>query len=235
MAECIHGFEDGMCDSCYPKTPRAAPIVVRRGRSSVAPRTAGSPVKRVQIAAQRIYHVTHVRNLEGILDHGLLASADAEVDVSSAITRELRATAEVGAGESVSSYVPFYLAPDATLWEQLRDGAVEPRWSLAAREAVPADFVILVTSVGALGESAVVCDADAASGDSEFATTPSEVDGMLRRLHGTDHVRDAEVLVRGSLSFDAVQLIGVANDPMRDKVRELVGDTKVAVYPPWFQ
>jgi hypothetical protein len=68
-----------------------------------------------------------------------------------------------------------------------------------------------------------------------FATTPSEVDGMLRRLHGTDQVRDAEVLVKDSFAFDAVQLIGVANEPMRDRVRELVGDTKVAVYPPWFQ
>jgi ssDNA thymidine ADP-ribosyltransferase, DarT len=235
MAECIHGFEEGMCDSCYPKAPKAEVVPIRRSRPSVAPRTAGSPVKRVQIAAQRIYHVTHIQNLEGILDYGLLADAKPEVDVSSALTRELRSTADVEPGSAVASYVPFYLAPDSTLWEQLRDGASDPRWSAAARDSASADYVVLVTTVGALGTGAVVVDGDAAGSSAVFATTPSEVDGMLRRLHGTDQVRDAEVLVKDSFSFESVQLIGVANEPMRDRVRELVGDTKVAVYPPWFQ
>jgi hypothetical protein len=61
---------------------------------------------------------------------------------------------------------------------------------------------------------------------------------MLARLYGTDQAKDAEVLVKGSVSFDAVQLIGVANDPARDRVRGILDAagvrTKVAVYPPWF-
>jgi hypothetical protein len=42
------------------------------------------------------------------------------------------------------------------------------------------------------------------------------------------------VLATGPVSFSAIQLIGVANDRVRDRVRGYTA-TKVAVYPPWFQ
>ena len=49
----------------------------------------------------------------------------------------------------------------------------------------------------------------------------------------------AEALAHGSFPIDAVQLIGVANDRVRDTVKDLLADSgftpKVAVYPPWFQ
>ena len=61
---------------------------------------------------------------------------------------------------------------------------------------------------------------------------------MLARLHNTEQLLDAEVLVAGSVPFEAVQLIGVANEPQRDRVRGILDDSsarpKVSVYPPWF-
>lgn len=230
-----------MCDSCYPKIVPEKPKVTR---AAAAPRRIAGVTttkKSINAAEHRIYHVTHIRNLEAILDTGeLRADARPVVDVNTDLTRELRRTAEVSPGQSVADYVPFYLAPEATLWQDLGSGASdETRWSGAARAAASADFVFLVSTAKALGDDAVITDGDAAGTYTRFATTPEEAGRMLVRLHDDDRARDAEALAKDSFAFDAVQLIGVANEPMRDRVKEMLRDadfgTKVAVYPPWFQ
>ena len=247
-----------MCDICYPKTPAVVPRAsrvspVRAARSpaprvtstrSAAPRTTpkAPPVK---LLDQRVFHVTHVRNLEGIVGAGGIVAAEApEVDLSSTLARELRssATAGEGGGQPVSAYVPWYLTPDADVWNELRRGAAEPRWSAAARAVASADLVVLVSTVKALGDLAdgdiVVADGDAAGTYTRFASGSDQALRMLARLHNTDQAMAAEVLVKGSVPFEAVQLIGVANEPQRDRVRAILdaggARTKVAVYPPWF-
>lgn len=236
MPECIHGLEIPLCDICYPKTPPPKVAVVRAPRAS-APRLAGAvKTSRTSIdpARQRVYHVTHIRNLEGILDTGAI-SADTPpvVDLSADLTRELRLTAEVAPGSSVAQHVPFYLAPSAALWDDLRRGADdETRWSAAARSAASADFVVLVTTVALLGEGAVIADGDAAATFTRFATG-DELGRALTRLHDSEGLDAAEVLVPSAVPYDTIQLVGVANDRVRDRVRELTS-TKVAVYPPWF-
>jgi hypothetical protein len=228
VPECIHGLEIPLCAICYPtaapEKPRAARVSAPR-----APRAAGvtAPRKSIDVAGQRVFHVTHIRNLEPILRAGgLQAAATPEVDLSTELTRELRRTVELSTGGSVADFVSFFLSPSASLWDDLRRGAEdETRWSPAARAAASADLVVLVTTVGALGEAAIVADGDAA-GD--------ETRRMLERLHGTEAALAAEVLVKDSLPFTAVQLIGVANDRVRDRVRDLT-HAKVVVYPPWFQ
>jgi hypothetical protein len=233
-AECIHGFEPGLCDTCYPKVQPERPKVVRPKRVT-AKRTEPVVVVRTKMTAaeQRAFHVTHIGNLERILASGeLLADARPPVDVSSDLSRELRATAEAAPGEPVSGYVPFYLDPQATLWLELRDGSADPRWSAAAREASSADFVFLITTVATLGPDVVIADGDAASTYTRFAAG-DDVDRMLERLHDTDVRPDAEALAKGSVPWNAVQLIGVANEKVRDRVRAIT-TTKVAVYPPWF-
>lgn len=267
MPECIHGLEIPLCDICYPKavperprtarvtTPRTSSVRSRSTSGATAgtstPRVAGASTSRksVNAAEQRVYHVTHIRNLEKIVaDAALSASATPVVDVSSALTRELRLTATVpGVGSipgstvaSVAEFVPFYFAPDAVLWEELRGGAVdETRWSDAARRATAYDFVFLVTTVGRLGDSVVIADGDAAGTYTRFASADG-IQRMVERLHDDEESRRrAEALAPGSLPFGSVQLIGVANDRVRERVRELIGGTgsapKVVVYPPWFQ
>ena len=240
MAECIHGFEGGLCDICYPK---AVPEKPRVTRSAGTPRrTAGVATTRksISVGEQRIYHVTHIRNLENILETGeLRAAATPAVDVSAELTRELRLGAEAAPGESVASYVPFYLAPDATLWQQLLGGAIdETRWSAAARAAASHDFVFLVSTARHLGDDGVITDGDAAGSDTRFTNKPDLTGRMLVHLHDEAKLADAEALAKDSFAFDAVQLIGVANDPVRERVKGMLDDahfeTKVAVYPPWF-
>ena len=237
MPECIHGLEIPLCDACYPKAQPVQVVPARTVRTPRVTRVAGvsSSRKSIDPARQRVYHVTHINNLESILDADQIdADASPTVDLSTDLTRELRLTAEVAPEQSVASYVPFYLAPTALRWDELRRGAEdETRWSAAARSAAPVDFVVLVTTVSALGTDAVVADGDAAASLTRFATG-DEITKALTKLHDTETFDAAEVLARESVPFGVIQLIGVANDRVRDRVRELTS-TKVAVYPPWFQ
>lgn len=249
MQECIHGLEVPLCDVCYPAAAPEKLAAVRAVRAvrGVRPLSAGTTRastvtttrRSIDPAQQRVYHVTHVRNLEAILATGAVdPSATPIVDLSTDLTRELRLTAEVSPGRSVAEYVPFYLSPGATTWDDLRRGAYdETRWSTAARTAASIDFVVLVTTVAALGSDAVVADGDAAGSLTRFSGD-NEIVRSLTRLHDTEALDSAEVLAFGSVPFDTIQLIGVANDPARERVRAMIGAglrTKVAVYPPWFQ
>ena len=253
MAECIHGFEDGLCDICFP---RQAPEPVRRVGVTTARRPAASGTRsaapRVQaprtssrptmlLNTQRVYHVTHLRNLEAIvIDEAIRAHAAPEVDVSSATTRELRASAELASGGTVADRVPFQLSPNSSRWNELRSGAAGAHWSDAAREANPLEFVILVTSAGAVGPDVLFANGDAAAPATRFAAGDAGT-ALLRASYALDpELLDAELLAAAPVPFSAITLVGVANEPVRDLVRQLLADVggaapKVAVYPPWFQ
>ena len=254
MAECIHGFEDGLCDICFP---RQAPEPARRvgvatTRRPAASRSATGTATRPQpkrtsarptmlLNTQRVYHVTHLRNLEAIvIDEAIRADASPEVDVSSATTRELRAAVELASGGTVADRVPFQLSPNAERWDELRSGAAGPHWSDAARAANPLEFVILVTSAGAVGPDVLFANGDAAAPATRFAAGDAGT-ALLRATYALDpELLDAELLAAAPVPFSAITLVGVANEPVRDQVRQLLSDVggaapKVAVYPPWFQ
>ena len=195
----------------------------------------------LRLSGRRVHHVTHLRTLESIaLDGELRADATPDVDVSSATTRELRASATVPDGRSVASFVAFQLAQDASRWQELREGAVGAHWSDAARAARPADFVILAVPVDALGDDVIFADDDAAGVQTRFAAGVEAGTQALRRLHARDpEFRDAELLAAGPVPIDAVAVIAVANDRVRDAVRELFASAgrrapRIAVYPPAF-
>ncbi|RKR75513.1 uncharacterized protein DUF4433 [Frondihabitans australicus] len=196
----------------------------------------------VNLATMRAHHWTHIDNLESILRDGeLRAGARPELDVSSPERRESRAAAAVPTGESVSDFVPFALSPDAATWDEVRHGADGPGWSAAARGTRPTDFVVLVVPVAALGEDFVVADGEAAGALTRFGTGPVEGGATARRAAIADPaLANIEVLVPGVVAVSSVTLIGVPNDRMRDRVRELlvtvgVAAVRVAVYPPWFK
>lgn len=260
MAECIHGFDEGFCDTCYP---RVAPEPVKAPRAS-APRAARTSTARtpratltgtaVRIAtapgapasltlhSRRVHHATHVRTLESIaVDGALRADATPDVDLSSATTRELRATATVPDGRPVSDFVAFSLAQDSHRWQELRDGAEGTHWSDAARATKATDLVILAVPVSALGDDIVFADGDAAGSTTRFSVGLEAGNQALRRLHSVDpDFLDAELLVAGPVSLDDVAVIAVANDKVRDQVRRIFADAgrtapRIAVYPPVFQ
>jgi hypothetical protein len=253
MAECIHGFDEGLCDICYPRSapapaPRrtAATREPRASRSASATRTASAPrvatAPPVLLSAQRIYHVTHIRNLEMIaIDAALRADAEPEVDVSSALAREMRRSAPLAIGGAVADRVAFFLSPEADRWRQLRDGAAGAHWSDAARATRPTDFVVLVTDARAAGDDVVLADGDAAAPATRFAHGTEAGTRQLRRMRALDaSYATGELLAPSPFAFDAIALIGVPHEPMRDRVRDILREVgghapKVAVYPPWFQ
>jgi hypothetical protein len=248
LAECIHGFEDGLCDICFPRRdPKEVIAPVRRVPGArirhAGGRAAGAVVApTVTLAEQRIFHVTHEQNLAAILADGALrAGVVPVVDVSSAATREIRAEIEVRDGMSVADYVPFYLSPDAARWDELRSGAIGIHWSDAARATKPLDYVMLVTTAGELGPDVVVTDRDAADLSTRFGIGTDGGAPLIRRLRSEDpEFVEPEILAPTSVAFEAITLIGVPNDRVRDRVKRLLKDAgghapKVSVFPPWFQ
>ncbi len=214
------------------------------------------------VGEQRIYHVTHIRNLAGILESGALLADTSEawtarptVDISSEPNRNARRSALVaGDGSaSVAGYVPFFLSPNARLWDGLLTGTADPRLSTDAHTAEVFDFVILVSTVkklrdaraaaddAAAAAAVAVTDGDAAGALTRIGATPDASDSLLRRLRAdaeSDAILRAELLVAETFPFALVTLVGVANDKVRDEVRGILAVSahkpKVAVYPPWF-
>lgn len=226
-------------------------------RSTAAPKT--SAKAGADVGEQRIYHVTHISNLAGILESGaLLADASKArgtrpaVDISSAENRESRrATLVAGQGSfSVARYVPFFLSPNASVWDTIRAQVADPRLTLDAHGSDAYDFVILVSTVkkvrdartGESDSAAVVTDGDAAGMLTRFGTTTEDAQRILRKLRAnpeSEGILEAEFLVEEAFPYELVTLIGVANDRVRDAVKPILAASahrpKVAVYPPWFQ
>ena len=260
--ECIHGFVDGLCATCNPKPiPEAAASTrpATRTRVATAPR---ATVRSLRAAAripvgtapadnlleQRIYHVTHVSNLPAILaSRGLAAGSTPILDLSPDEVRLERAEISVpgGPAQNLAGYVPFFLSPDAQLWQTLRAGDEHPRLSKKAHAADTYDFVFLVSTVKHVvnaGAEFVVADRNSEGSTTRFATTREDAERMLHRLrsdNGGEHLLDAELLVADRLPLESVTLVGVANDRVRQVVRDMLAGSdftpKISVYPPWFQ
>lgn len=239
--ECIHGFEAGLCDICYPRVQREAPKPVRVQKATAARPAAAPAPAPFSLSTLRLFHVTHLRNLEQILSDGeLRADATPAVDVSSPTTRELRAAADLADGTTVAQHVAFYASPTAERWLEQRDGAHGPHWSDAARGAKATEFVFLAVPATKLGDDITAADADAAAPATRFAHGVTDASTLLRRAKAADpDLQAPEILAGSTVAFDEVALIGVANEPIRDQVRDLLAaadyDIRVAVYPPWFQ
>ena len=281
IEECIHGLDGELCALCFPP---AAPVAstapaVRAPRASRA-RTAEAPTALRSVAApittgtaktkrhddnvgeQRIYHLTHIRNLPGILAAGRLLADTSDawadrpvVDISSPANRDARRDTRVAGPDSlaVADHVPFFLSPNALVWDNIRAQSLDPRLSDDAHDAAAFDFVILVSTVKKVLDQQVaaaddasashfaVTDGDAAFTNTSIGATADSADTLLRTLRAdldSDAILKAELLVPGEVPFGLVTLIGVANDRVRDAVKPILAAAnhkpKVAVYPPWF-
>lgn len=186
--------------------------------------------------------MTHIRNLPGILDSGRILSdlsgAHPTIDISAPDNRERRRDAVIGSAR-VASFVPFFLAADALLWESILAGSADSRLHAVVRTTPAADFVMLVSTIAAGGSSAIMADGDATDPRTVFSS-PADLGRMPRRTLDDDNgMRVAEYLVPDELAFSSVSLIGVANEKVRSSVREQLAahalSQKVSVYPPWFQ
>ncbi|WP_162242889.1 DarT ssDNA thymidine ADP-ribosyltransferase family protein [Leifsonia sp. Root112D2] len=242
----------------------ATSVVTTASASRSAGAKAAAAKRHLDVGEQRIYHLTHISNLAGILERGAMLADASEgwesrpaVDIASAANREARRSMMV-AGESepsVAGYVPFFLSPNAGVWESIRTHAADPRLSSEAYGHDVYDYVILVSTVktafahtselGSVDDASVmVANGDATATFTRFATSHEASERMLRIMRADEEseaMLAAEFLVRDAFPIEHVTLIGVANDKVRQAVRAVVSSSqsphrpKVAVYPPWFQ
>ncbi|PPH15437.1 hypothetical protein C5C36_01750 [Rathayibacter sp. AY1G1] len=251
--ECIHGLDIALCDVCTPKklpeqvgratrAPARVPGTSRAATARAAARGTAreKPLPKVDIAAQRIYHVTHLDNLEAIVAAGaILADQQLQerpaIDVSAETTREHRRAVQVKDGVSVAGFVPFFLSPDAALWADLRGERVAPHWSPSAHETTASQYVVLV---GSLASAPVLSDGDASHVLTRFTEGDALVRTFARLLVDEPALRSAEALVPERFPLEGVATVGVASVAARNRVKALFegidASPRVAVYPPWF-
>ena len=125
------------------------------------------------------------RSARDVIDEAIRSDATPAVDVSSATTRELRASVELATGGTVADRVPFQLSPNARRWNEVREGAAGAHWSDAARATSALDYVILVTSAGAVGADVVLADGDASAPATRFAVGDAGT-ALLRTSYSID-------------------------------------------------
>ena len=226
-------------------------------------------VSKDNVDEQRVYHLTHISNLAAILQEGSLLANDALrtrpiVDISAPATRDARREARVAdGGRSVAEYVPFFLSPNATIWEDIRAENADPRLARDAHGSAAFDFVMLVSTVKKIQDGladrastgaattdeaasfaphvVVVTNSDAAGTLTRFGATTAAAERMLQTLRAEadgEMILEAELLVPDAVPMELITLIGVSNDNVREKVRGILKTSsftpKVAVYPPWF-
>ncbi|TFD65720.1 DarT ssDNA thymidine ADP-ribosyltransferase family protein [Cryobacterium ruanii] len=168
--------------------PTAATSVARTARPV---RVAGAPrpvrtdmAPADNVDEQRIYHLTHISNLAAILRDGRLLANEAltvrpAVDISAAATRNQRREARVaGDDRSVAEYVPFFLSPNATVWESIRAEQADPRLALDAHGSEAFDFVMLVSTVKKIndGLAALAAAPEAAAPEAAAPETAADAD-----------------------------------------------------------
>ncbi|WP_166979667.1 DarT ssDNA thymidine ADP-ribosyltransferase family protein [Paramicrobacterium fandaimingii] len=261
--ECRHGFEPELCAVCNPpKTPekpaaarqsRVAGIRTTRPSRPAAQRGSSAKTKTVRVDQQRLFHVTHTRNLPAILAGGSILCDDllhddaqsgpCEVALSSEENRAARRRITID-DAAVSAYVPFFLSPDASVWGSIRSREPNVRLDSDLVRTSPTDYVMLVATVAsirAIDGDMVIADGDAAAGLTRFASEPDQADRMLARFALDDSGEQklvAEALVRGEVPVSALSIIGVSSIKQRERVKQMLADaglrTKVAAHQPWF-
>jgi hypothetical protein len=251
--ECIHGLDIALCDVCSPakapepaagrtRTPARVPGTSRAATARAAARGTAreKPLPKVDIAAQRIYHVTHIDNLAAIVAAGAILADEhlperPAMDVSAETTREHRRAVQVRDGASVAGFVPFFLSPDAALWADLRGERVLPHWSPRAHDTTASQYVVLV---GSLASAPVLSDGDASHVLTRFTEGDALVRTFARLLVDEPALRSAEALVPERFPLEEIAVVGVPSVTTRNKVKALFegssASPRVAVYPPWF-
>jgi hypothetical protein len=206
------------------------------------------------VSEQRIYHLTHLRNLAAILARGsLLADGSVAggikpaIDISAPVTREARRTTPlVGQEATIADYVPFFLSPNASVWDSIRSRQADARLAPEVAGYSGSEFIMLVSTVKAVfarhSDGVAVSDGDATGTLTRFGTERVNAERMLQALRadeGSERILDAEFLVREEFPFAEIALIGVSDEKVRDLVKPMLAAgghrTKVAVYPPWFK
>lgn len=186
----------------------------------------------------RIFHITHVSNLNGIINHGGLAcDRQAQALDHTCIgyghikARRMVRPVQCGPGGTLGDYVPFYFAPRSPMLFTISRGNV-PGYTGGQTQIV--HLVSSAEAVHKAGLTFVFTEGHAVISISKFFTNLADlkkVDWKImaaRYWHDTDtdgdrkRRREAEFLVQNQLPWNLIQNIGVYDKNIEARVTQIL-------------
>ncbi len=197
-------------------------------------------------ARPAIYHITHGRNLAGIIadrclwsDAEMMARGGPQASIGiSEIKRKRREEIAVAChpGTMVGQFVPFYFCPRSVMLYLLYKGN-HPGLTFADGQRniihLAADFHEAVDWASAHARPWAFTDRNAGSGYFQSFRDPDQL-GRLDWDHIPKHdfrervvkeAKQAEFLIHRSFPWSLVRTIGVVNERIAERVREIVSDS----------
>ena len=188
-----------------------------------------------------IFRVTHVDNLQWILEHGLHCKASSVLDPNfieignpDLIQKRPTKSVQIAPGGTLDQYIPFYFTPCSPMLYNIRTG-----WNSLARRS-SRELVFLVTSLRTLAAHGVpfmFSDRHAFMHLATFSRSLGDLDCLAwDSWRSRDFRRDpddpekveryqAEALVYRHLATERIAAIACSDEPERARIDEIVRDT----------
>lgn len=187
-----------------------------------------------EINIKYIYHMTHTSNLQGILDHGLLAHNNQykETDISNLEVNDRRRGAEPIYGRSIHEYVPFYFNPrNAMLYRNQKTFGNDIIILGFSNKLVSADNVIFTEGNAATGSTQFFTDIDELNDNIDWNYVWSN--SWYNEPDGNEikRVMMSEVLVYNKVKSKKLKVIYCQNKWVKNYINDnyYVDDIKVKV------
>ena len=206
----------------------------------------------------KIYHITHVDNLDNILCDQVLWSDSKRLELDlecekvgmSEIKRRRLEELEVKChrGTMVGEYVPFYFCPRSIMLYILYKGNhpdISYRDGQVPILHLQADFKATVQWANENDTRWAFSDRNAGERIANFYNDPDHLDEInWSAVEATDfrdmlikEGKQAEFLIYGSFPWELVEKIGVCNRHVKDQVNEILGDRaspEVSIEGSWY-
>lgn len=204
----------------------------------------------------KLYHITHIRNLETIIDRsGILCDAGmsseglVHVGIAHKHIKERRARKRVplSPGGTLADYVPFYFAPSSPMLYAIYKSFVE---GYTEGQSAVLHLVTSVDSIIAKGLPFVFTNGHAEMMISDFYDNIADlkqIDWEIMKAtywNDTDQDNDrsrrrqAEFLVHQFFPWNLIEEIGVISEGMAERANEILSSTrrgpKVSIHKTWY-
>jgi hypothetical protein len=206
----------------------------------------------------KIYHITHIDNLEGILKYGVLWSdakrhemgLDCEIVGIPEIKRRRLEELEVNChpGTKVGGYVPFYFCPRSIMLYIIYRGNHQDIKFRQGQNNIIHLQADLISTIEWADKNKIRWSFSDRNAGAYFAKFYNTIDDLNKinwaAVESTDfrgmlvkEGKQAEFLVYESFPWHLVEKIGVQNDDIRKRVIEKIGDARagmVTVEQSWY-
>ena len=203
-----------------------------------------------------IYHITHLRNLPGILELGGLYANSAtarrgveHVNIAHQSIQDRRATTRVPLppGGVLHDYVPFYFAPRSPMLYAIHRGNVQ---GYTEGQTFIVHLVTTAEAIAASGQPFVFTDGHAIMAFTDFYNDLGQLDqvdwDVMRARYWRDTLEDndrlrrrnAEFLVHQHVPWALVQEIGVMDREIAVTLQHMLKDqahpSSVTIHKEWY-